>query len=120
MVRESARVRSSSAPISAARLFMPPSRWAIDPADVPARPASPTAEFPLAIIPCSDELAPGGWGGVGEVEIAVAEYIDWFNHRRLHGEIGHVPPVEYEAAYWSTYTVTSYRENPVPASAGTN
>jgi transposase InsO family protein len=25
-----------------------------------------------------------------------AEYIDWFNHRRLHGEIGHVPPVEYE------------------------
>ncbi|WP_375295860.1 IS3 family transposase [Gordonia westfalica] len=38
----------------------------------------------------------GGWGGVGEVEIAVAEYIDWFNHRRLHGEIGHIPPVEYE------------------------
>nr|WP_249145388.1 IS3 family transposase [Gordonia sp. SCSIO 19800] len=62
----------------------------------------------------------GGWGGVGEVEIAVAEYIDWFNHRRLHGEIGHVPPVEYEDAYWSTHTVTSYRENPVPASAGTN
>ena len=43
----------------------------------------------------------GGWGGVGEVEIAVAEYIEWFNHRRLHGEIGHVPPVEYEAAYLS-------------------
>ena len=62
----------------------------------------------------------GGWGGVGEVEIAVAEYIEWFNHRRLHGEIGHVPPVEYEAAYWATHTATSYRENPVPAIAGTN
>ena len=62
----------------------------------------------------------GGWRGVGEVEIAVAEYIDWFNHRRLHGEIGHVPPVEYEATYWATHTVTSYRENPVPAIAGTN
>ena len=62
----------------------------------------------------------GGWGGVGEVEIAVAEYIDWFNHRRLHGEIGHVPPVEYETTYWSTHTVTSYRENPGPATAGTN
>ncbi|MFL1598497.1 DDE-type integrase/transposase/recombinase, partial [Gordonia amicalis] len=62
----------------------------------------------------------GGWSGVGEVEIAVAEYIDWFNHRRLHGEIGHVPPVEYETAYWSTHPVTSYRENPVPATAGTN
>lgn len=43
-----------------------------------------------------------------------------FNHRRLHGEIGHVPPVEYEAAYWAAHTVTSYRENPVPAEAGTN
>lgn len=62
----------------------------------------------------------GGWAGVGEVEIAVAEYVEWFNHRRLHGEIRHVPPVEYEIAYWSTHTVTSYRENPVPANAGTN
>lgn len=61
----------------------------------------------------------GGWAGVGEVEIAVAEYVEWFNHRRLHGEIGHVPPVEYETTYWSTHTVTSYRENPVPANAGT-
>ena len=61
----------------------------------------------------------GGWAGVGEVEIAVAEYVEWFNHRRLHGEIGHVPPVEYETTYWSTHTVTSYRENPVPAVAGT-
>ena len=41
----------------------------------------------------------GGWGGVGEVEIAVAEYIDWFNHRRIHGEIGYVPPAEYEAQH---------------------
>ena len=30
----------------------------------------------------------GGWKNVGDVEIAVAEYVDWFNHRRLHGEIG--------------------------------
>ncbi|MFD2091529.1 hypothetical protein [Blastococcus deserti] len=27
---------------------------------------------------------------------AVAEYIDWFNRRRLHGEIGFVPLAEYE------------------------
>ena len=33
------------------------------------------------------------------VEIAVAEYIDWFNHRRIHGEIGYVPPAEYEAQH---------------------
>jgi putative transposase len=30
---------------------------------------------------------------------AVEEYIDWFNHRRLDGEIGMVPPVEYEQQY---------------------
>ncbi|MBT2268995.1 DDE-type integrase/transposase/recombinase [Rhodococcus erythropolis] len=39
----------------------------------------------------------GGWRGVGDAELAVAEYIDWFDHRRLHGKIDHVPPVEYEA-----------------------
>jgi len=36
------------------------------------------------------------WKNVGDVEIAVAEYVDWFNHRRLHGETGHVPSAEYE------------------------
>jgi putative transposase len=30
----------------------------------------------------------GGWNTVADVEIAVAEYVDWFSHRRLHGEIG--------------------------------
>ena len=39
----------------------------------------------------------GPWTGINDVEIAVAEYIDWFNQRRLHGELGHVPPAEYEA-----------------------
>ena len=33
------------------------------------------------------------------LDIAVAEYIDWFNHRRIHGEIGYVPPAEYEAQH---------------------
>jgi putative transposase len=39
------------------------------------------------------------WRGIGELEIAVAEYIDWSNHRRVHGEIGYVPPAEYEAQH---------------------
>ncbi|GAA3478097.1 hypothetical protein GCM10018966_026270 [Streptomyces yanii] len=37
----------------------------------------------------------GPWTGINDVEIAVAEYIDWFNRRRLHGELGHVPPAEF-------------------------
>ena len=28
-----------------------------------------------------------------------------YNERRLHGELGHVPPAEYEAAYWASQPV---------------
>ncbi len=38
----------------------------------------------------------GPWKNIDDLEIAVAEYIDWINFRRLHGEIGLVPPVEHE------------------------
>ena len=48
----------------------------------------------------------GPWKSIDDLEIAVAEYIDWFNHRRLHGEIGLVPPVEFEDEH--------YRHNPAP------
>ena len=38
----------------------------------------------------------GPWRTLTDVELGTAEWIDWYNNRRLHGEIGHVPPVEYE------------------------
>lgn len=60
----------------------------------------------------------GGWKSVGDVEIAVAEYIDWFNHRRLHGEIGLVPPAEFEANHWARLNTENYPETPVPAGVG--
>jgi putative transposase len=41
----------------------------------------------------------GPWTGINDVETAVAEYINWFNRRRLHGELGHVTPAEHEAAH---------------------
>jgi putative transposase len=44
----------------------------------------------------------GPWRSINDLEIAVVEYIDWFNHRRLHGEIGLVPPVEYEQAQYAS------------------
>ncbi len=34
-----------------------------------------------------------------EAEIAVVEFLGWFNHTRLHSELGDVPPAEYEAIY---------------------
>ena len=47
----------------------------------------------------------GPWRGLDDVEFATMTYVDWFNHRRLHGEItddaGYTTPAEFEAAYYS-------------------
>lgn len=60
----------------------------------------------------------GGWASIKDLEIAVAEYVDWFNHRRLHGEIGHVPPVEFETTHWASHEVARYPEDQVPIGTG--
>ncbi|WUG33059.1 IS3 family transposase [Streptomyces sp. NBC_00459] len=44
------------------------------------------------------------WKTLSHVELATAEWVDWYNHRRLHGEIGHIPPVEYEANFYRATT----------------
>ena len=31
-----------------------------------------------------------------QVELATAEWVDWWNHRRQHGAIHDMPPAEYE------------------------
>jgi putative transposase len=41
----------------------------------------------------------GPWRGLDDVEYATLEYVDWFNRRRLHGELGMLPPAEFEATY---------------------
>jgi putative transposase len=46
----------------------------------------------------------GPWKNIDDLEIAVAEYIDWFNHRRLHGETDMVPPAEFEENYYQHHT----------------
>ncbi len=40
------------------------------------------------------------WKGLDDVELATLEYVDWFNHRRLHGTCGDIPPVEFEDLYY--------------------
>jgi putative transposase len=39
------------------------------------------------------------FGSRFEAEIAAVEYLGWFNHTRLHGELGDIPPAEYEARW---------------------
>ena len=42
----------------------------------------------------------GPWKGLDDVEWATLSYVHWFNHQRLHSEIGMVPPAEIEAAFY--------------------
>jgi transposase InsO family protein len=38
--------------------------------------------------------------GLGDVEFATLEWVDWFNNRRLFGRIGYIPPAELEEKYY--------------------
>jgi putative transposase len=46
----------------------------------------------------------GPWTGIEDVEFATMTYVDWFNHRRLHGTItdgpGYTTPAAHEANYY--------------------
>ncbi len=42
----------------------------------------------------------GPWRNLEQVEFATLEWVDWFNHRRLLGPIGDIPPVELEQQYY--------------------
>jgi transposase InsO family protein len=45
----------------------------------------------------------GPWAGLEDVEFATLEYVDWFNDRRLHGQIapgpGYTTPAAFEEEY---------------------
>lgn len=55
------------------------------------------------------------WKGIDDLEIATAEYIDWFNHRRLHGEIGLIPPAEHETNHYHHNPASTTVEASVPS-----
>ncbi|MFF9402126.1 integrase core domain-containing protein [Streptomyces sp. NPDC014744] len=50
------------------------------------------------------------WKSPSQVELATAEWVDWYNHRRLHGEIGHVPPSSMKPA--TTWNPRNPRSQP--------
>jgi putative transposase len=42
----------------------------------------------------------GPWRTADQVELATLAWVGWWNQRRLHGALGHVPPAEHEASYY--------------------
>ena len=53
----------------------------------------------------------GPWRGVEDLELATLRWVHWFNGTRLHGSIGHVPPIEFETEY---YRQNTSRQQPRP------
>jgi putative transposase len=46
----------------------------------------------------------GPWKTLDQVELATAEWIDWFNYRRLYEYCGDIPPADLEEAFYARST----------------
>ena len=54
----------------------------------------------------------GPWRSRRQLEIAIIEWIDWYNHRRLHSEIGDTPPAEHEQNWYRQQDLAHAAGNP--------
>jgi putative transposase len=43
----------------------------------------------------------GPWRHAEQVELETLAWVDWFNNRRLHSELGDIPPAEFEELYYA-------------------
>jgi transposase InsO family protein len=44
-------------------------------------------------------VADRSWRTRSQLELAVVEYVSWFNHERLHESLNDLPPAEFEDLY---------------------
>jgi hypothetical protein len=58
------------------------------------------------------------WRGLDDGEYETLEYVDWFTRQRTHGEIGMVPPAEFEAAHYHQSTRLRWPGSPRRRSIG--
>lgn len=47
-----------------------------------------------------------GWDDVDQLELATLGWVHWFNHERLHGHCGDIPPAEFETAFYADQQAT--------------
>jgi putative transposase len=47
------------------------------------------------------------WQSRSRLELAILEYVDWFNNRRLHESLDDIPPVEFETDWAARNTAIS-------------
>lgn len=58
------------------------------------------AESVIGLFKTEEIYRRGPWKGLEDVEFATLEWVAWYNHRRLLGPLGYVPPAEFEQAYY--------------------
>jgi len=58
------------------------------------------AETIIGLYKAEEIRSRGPWRSIDEVEFATADWVEWFNNRRLLTPIGDIPPAEYEAMYY--------------------
>ncbi len=46
-------------------------------------------------------LRQGPYKTLADIEFATAGWVDWYNHRRLHGSVGMLTPDEFEQAHYA-------------------
>jgi putative transposase len=55
----------------------------------------------------------GPWRHVEAVEFATLAWLDWFNTRRLLAPLEHVPPGEYERAYYERHATPAWTRDSI-------
>ena len=48
----------------------------------------------------------GPWRSRQQLELGTLEWVHWFNHNRLMGPIGYIPPAEAEAEYFADLAIS--------------
>jgi len=55
------------------------------------------------------------WRSREQLELAIVEWVGWYNQQRLHSELGDIPPIEYEQQHTAGRSAGRRRPAPTPA-----
>jgi putative transposase len=47
------------------------------------------------------------WRSLEHLELATAEWVEWWNHKRLHSAVGNIPPADFETRYYHQHAPTA-------------
>jgi putative transposase len=57
----------------------------------------------------TERIADRVWRSRAQLQLAVVEYVGWFNHARLHEALGDIPPVEFEQGHAARAAISGNR-----------